>query len=163
MLIDFCVSLTKTLLVCLLTTNLTEMHFTKDKVFLDTNILVYSFIEKEDPKKDIGRELIKYHNNQICISTQVLGELYNVITKYKHSKLLASRVIQECINDFSVSVIKIPEVIKAIDIHTRYQFHYYDSLIIAAALSSNCKILFSEDMHHGQLIEGKLKIINPFI
>jgi predicted nucleic acid-binding protein len=45
----------------------------------------------------------------------------------------------------------------------KYRYSFYDSLIISAALSSGCKILFSEDLHHGQLIEGKLKIVNPFL
>jgi predicted nucleic acid-binding protein len=39
---------------------------------------------------------------------------------------------------------------------------YWDSLIISSALESGCKILYTEDMHHNQIIEGKLKIINPF-
>ena len=47
-------------------------------------------------------------------------------------------------------------------IRSKYKYSYYDSLIIATALESKCKILYSEDMHHGQIIENSLKIINPF-
>ena len=50
---------------------------------------------------------------------------------------------------------------KAIEIKHRYQYSYWDSLIIASALESNCSILYSEDMHHGQVIEGRLTIQNP--
>ncbi len=37
----------------------------------------------------------------------------------------------------------------------------YDSLIVASAINANCKILFSEDMQHTQVIDS-LEIINPF-
>ena len=49
-----------------------------------------------------------------------------------------------------------------VTIRSKYQYSYYDSLIIATALESKCNILYSEDMHHGQIIENSLKIINPF-
>jgi predicted nucleic acid-binding protein len=52
---------------------------------------------------------------------------------------------------------------KAIELHFRYQFSFYDSLIIAAALEAHCTTLFSEDMHAGLVIENKLTIVNPFI
>jgi predicted nucleic acid-binding protein len=44
----------------------------------------------------------------------------------------------------------------------RYHFAFYDCLILAAGLKENCKIVFSEDMKDGQIIEGTLKIVNPF-
>jgi predicted nucleic acid-binding protein len=50
---------------------------------------------------------------------------------------------------------------RALDIHDRYQFRFYDSLIVAAALAGGCTRLFSEDLQHGQRIEG-LAIQNPF-
>ena len=45
----------------------------------------------------------------------------------------------------------------------KYNYSFYDSLIIAAAIESGCSILYSEDMQHNQLIEEKLKIVNPFL
>ena len=45
----------------------------------------------------------------------------------------------------------------------KYKFSFYDSLIISAALECDCNILYSEDLHNGQLIENRLKITNPFI
>ncbi len=45
----------------------------------------------------------------------------------------------------------------------KYQYSYYDSLIIAAALDSNCTILYSEDLKHNHIIENTLTILNPFI
>ena len=45
----------------------------------------------------------------------------------------------------------------------KYSFSFYDSMIIAAALECDCKILYSEDMHHGKVIDRRLTIFNPFI
>ena len=43
-----------------------------------------------------------------------------------------------------------------------YRFSFYDSLIVAAAIESNCAILYSEDLQNGQVIENELTIKNPF-
>ena len=51
---------------------------------------------------------------------------------------------------------------KAIDIKDRYGFSFYDCVMLASALESNCNFIFSEDMGHNQIIDGKLKIVNPF-
>ena len=45
----------------------------------------------------------------------------------------------------------------------RYDFQLFDSIIVASALEANCQILYSEDLHHGLLIENRMEIINPFI
>jgi predicted nucleic acid-binding protein len=50
----------------------------------------------------------------------------------------------------------------ALSVKARYQFSFYDSLIVAAALEADCERLLSEDLQHGQRIEG-LTIVNPFI
>jgi len=47
-------------------------------------------------------------------------------------------------------------------IGNKYGYAYYDSLIIASALENDCTILYSEDLHHGQIIEERLSIMNPF-
>jgi predicted nucleic acid-binding protein len=54
------------------------------------------------------------------------------------------------------------ELLSQLTVMERYRFSFYDSLIIATALEASCTTLYSEDMQHGQLIENKLLIINPF-
>lgn len=44
----------------------------------------------------------------------------------------------------------------------RYGFSVYDSFIVAAALEADCDTLWSEDMQHGLVIDGRLRIANPF-
>ena len=61
------------------------------------------------------------------------------------------------------------ELINAKTIHSglhvmeRYRFSWFDSLIIAAALEAGCETLFTEDLQHGQVIENRLTIFNPFL
>ena len=44
----------------------------------------------------------------------------------------------------------------------RYDFQFFDSVIVAGALEANCTVLYSEDMHHNLLVEKQLHILNPF-
>jgi len=90
--------------------------------------------------------------------------LTNTLTrKFKLPLNSAIKAIDECCANNNVFVNN-PETIKgAINIADRYGFSFYDSLIISAALESDCKVLYSEDLHNGQIIEKKLKIQNPFL
>jgi predicted nucleic acid-binding protein len=49
------------------------------------------------------------------------------------------------------------------DLMLRYDFQLFDSIVVASALEAGCEILYSEDFQHNQLIENRLRIINPFI
>jgi len=51
---------------------------------------------------------------------------------------------------------------QALDLKSKNKISWFDSLIVAAALVADCKILYSEDFQDGLVIEGKLKVINPF-
>lgn len=54
-------------------------------------------------------------------------------------------------------------ILMACQIADQYGFSFYDSMIISAALECGCGVLFSEDLQNGQMINGKLKIVNPFL
>jgi len=134
----------------------------KDDVFIDSNLWIYLY--SEEYKSAIITEVINKHFDHIIISTQVLGECFNVLTKKKIKTL---EEVKEIIDDIAsiaeVSGIDKLIVAKAIEIHTRYKYSYYDSLIIASALENDCAILYTEDLHHSQVIDEKLTIINPFL
>jgi len=130
-------------------------------VFLDTNILVYLYSTSEAQKRNTSISIIKSYN---CItSTQALNEFSNVfIKKYK----MQNDSIKTCITNISkpclVQLVAESTISKALDLNSRYDYSYYDCLMLASALENNCEILFSEDMSGGQIIENKLKIINPY-
>jgi predicted nucleic acid-binding protein len=67
------------------------------------------------------------------------------------------------ITAFSVLEIDPLKVVQALDLNLKYGYSYWDSLIIATALLSDCSFVYSEDMSHNQLIEDKVRIFNPFI
>ncbi len=133
-----------------------------DKIFIDTNILVY--LSSNDNLRRQKVVDILYKLSDAIISTQVLGEFSNVAYR---NKIISSENLIEFINQFSesfeVAIITERTIIKAIKIKEKYKFSLWDSMILASALENNCSILYSEDMQHNQIIENKLKIINPLI
>ena len=62
-----------------------------------------------------------------------------------------------------VEIISLVTIHTALKVRERYSFSWYDSLIVAAALEAGCDILYSEDMQNSQLIDGRLRIVNPFV
>jgi predicted nucleic acid-binding protein len=137
----------------------------KDRFFVDTNLWVYlysrnSFIDKN--KKVVS--IIDNHFEDIVISTQVLGEIFNVLFKKGLKKKEEAReIILDLSENFAVSGIFEQTVIRSTDLSIRYGYSYWDSLIVASAIESGCTILFTEDMQHGQTIENTLRIQNPFL
>nr|VFJ50661.1 MAG: Predicted nucleic acid-binding protein, contains PIN domain [Candidatus Kentron sp. FM]VFJ50820.1 MAG: Predicted nucleic acid-binding protein, contains PIN domain [Candidatus Kentron sp. FM]VFK10352.1 MAG: Predicted nucleic acid-binding protein, contains PIN domain [Candidatus Kentron sp. FM] len=132
-----------------------------DKCFVDTNLWIYLY--SEDKRATTVERLVDKHFHQVIISTQVLGECYSaMIRKRLCTPDRATNIIDSLMESFEVAVISVPTVKRAVGIQRRYGFSYYDSQMIAAALEQGCAILYSEDMHHGQVLEGSLTIINPF-
>ena len=131
------------------------------KTFVDTNVLIYAFTSDEPDKQAIA---LKYIDACLpVISTQVLKEFSNVLIKRGG---VGQEIVKNTINEIINIAIVINEeptlILNAIDMHGRYNFSFYDSLIIAAAAEAQCKVLLSEDLHDGLVIEGKLSIVNPF-
>ncbi len=138
----------------------------KDKYFLDTNILVYSFDASQPAKQNISRQLIKrgLEEGIGCISYQVIQEFLNVATRkftvpiaYKDSRIYLSTVLEPICEVYA----SIDLYHRALELVERWKYAFYDALIIAAALQNNCTILYSEDLQDGQIIQ-ELEIVNPF-
>jgi predicted nucleic acid-binding protein len=70
--------------------------------------------------------------------------------------------VQTIVTDCDMTVpVRVNTVMKAWEIKLRYGFSYWDSLIVATALEADCETLYSEDLQHGQVLEGQLQIVNP--
>jgi len=135
----------------------------RDKIFIDTNILIYAYTEKEIEKQNIALEILYSNRKNIVISTQVVNEFSSaLIRKYKVKPDILSPRVKEFFTLFNVSLIYYSTIEKAFELIQKYNFSYYDSLIVSSALENECSVLYSEDMHHGLVVENKLKIINPF-
>ncbi len=133
------------------------------KILLDTNLWVYLYAKNQPNHATQVRKIVVSQFESIVVSTQILGELYHVLTrKNLTSPPEAKAIILEMITNFPILEIDTTKVLQALDINARYGYSYWDSLVIATALWANCHILYSEDMHHQQVVEDKTQIINPF-
>lgn len=131
-----------------------------DNCFIDTNILVYCYTEDETDKQEKALKIVNHSGT--FISTQVLTELANTLKrKFKLDWQVVENVITEVGSGFNIYVNKPGTIEQACRIAAKYHYSFYDSLIIAAALSCDCKMLYSEDMQDGQVVENSLTIVNP--
>ena len=138
----------------------------KDKVFVDTNILIYAHDLDAGAKHDVATSIIEniWEAKIGIISTQVIQEFYvNVTRKIPNpiTPVLARGII---LNYFSwhIEAIEPNTILLASEIEERYVLSFWDSLIVATASQSNARKILTEDLNHGQVIEGVL-IENPFL
>jgi predicted nucleic acid-binding protein len=126
------------------------------KIFIDTNLLVYS-IDKHDPdKRQKCRNLLLSltGDKKGVISTQVMQEFYVAATKKMGADALIVKDILHAFERFEIVMIT-PDMIKnAIDCSIINRISFWDSLIVVAAEAANCEILWTEDLNDGQVIRG---------
>ena len=134
----------------------------ENKIFLDTNVLIYAYSETEPDKRKTVLEILQ--RGRIVISTQVINEfIWVMYRKYQVGKDKLQIIGNRFLNIFEVCLIGKNTIKSALNVFVKYKFSYWDSLIIASALESGCGILYTEDMQDGQVIEGRLRIVNPFV
>ena len=135
-----------------------------NKIFFDTNILVYSVDENDLQKKEIASQLLTDASSSKTgiISTQSLQEFYNVaVKKLKLSKRIAKEYVELFSSQLTVRQVTVPLILNAIDISIKNKLSFWDSLILSSANDNGCIIVYSEDLNNGQIVGGT-KILNPF-
>jgi predicted nucleic acid-binding protein len=132
------------------------------KVFIDTNILVYSLDQADSAKQKRCRECIKIlgKENNGVISTQVMQEFYVASTvKLGADPLIVKDILRSFERFETVGVT--PELIReAIDCSIINRLSFWDALIVVSAESARCEILWTEDLNPGQVIRG-VRVENP--
>jgi len=94
---------------------------------------------------------------------QVMSEFCNVLRKkFKFTPKQLNLILQDFENNFQLSRTATEQIKTALIISDQYKYSFYDFLVIAGAILSDCAILFSEDLQNNQTILNKLKIVNPF-
>jgi predicted nucleic acid-binding protein len=135
--------------------------------FVDTNVLIY-FVDDEEPaKKARAEEVIEREARAgtMVISTQVLQEFYSAATRKWREPLrveAAERSVRRFIEISTVVQVDIAVILAAISRTKTMSISFWDALIVEAALKGGAKNLLTEDLHHGQVVDG-LEIENPFI
>lgn len=129
-------------------------------VFLDSNIVLYA-LGDDEAKRSVAAGLLAAWPTT---STQVINECSHVLRrKLKISPVQVAEEMESVIDAVQLADVGLYEIRNAWTLAARYGFSHYDSLIIAAALSAGCTTLYTEDMQHGQVIDDRLKLINPFL
>ena len=138
-----------------------------DKTFWDSNLWIYITVDSQNDDDKIKKQVLTklfLSTDRIVISSQVLNEIVNVmLRKFKKTEEEAKIVIKKIIEQSTIIELKPEHSLVALDLKKSYNFSWFDSLIVAAALDSNCNILYSEDMQNGLIIKDRLKIINPLL
>lgn len=134
-------------------------------VFVDTNVLVYSLDQREPEKQDRAREWLDrlWATHRGRISFQVLQEFYVIVTRKLDPGLAAeaARKIVRALWAWQPVAIDERSFRAAWDIQDRFQLSWWDALIVASARSAQCSVLLTEDLQHGQDLDG-LRVIDPF-
>ena len=136
------------------------------KYFIDTNLFVYSFDDRQPLKKERALALIQeaLKTGRGMISTQVIQEFLNVATQ-KFSvpmKIEGARTyLRLVMNPLCQIYPSLALYESCLELQAETKYSFYDSLILAAAVQGGCEILYSEDLQDGQVVRG-VKIANPY-
>ncbi|MGB1108963.1 MAG: PIN domain-containing protein [Gammaproteobacteria bacterium] len=134
------------------------------KCFVDTNILIYAHDRDAGPRHERARELVRrlWLDGGGVISVQVLQEFYVNITRKipRPLTLPGARELIEAYRSWQVESPTPDTVLAASEIQERNQLSFWDAMIIATAVRAGVETLYSEDLNHGQVIEG-IRVENP--
>ena len=133
-----------------------------NKTFVDTNIWLYAFV-RTDAERDKNRAaaaLIKKH--LIVISSQIINEVcVNLIKKTRMDETAIAALISSFYQRYEVVEPNREIILDASRLRDRYQFSFWDSLLVASAIHAGAKRFCTEDMQDGLVVDGKLRITNP--
>jgi predicted nucleic acid-binding protein len=128
--------------------------------FFDSNVLLYSAGSDVD-KAERSDALLAGGG---WISVQVLNEIASVSQRKMQHGWARTRALLDAVTQL-VEVVDLTQAIhrRGLAVAERFRLSVYDGLIVAAALETGCDLLYSEDMHHGLVVDGRLRIENPFL
>ncbi|MBP1768411.1 MAG: hypothetical protein H6P98_2526 [Candidatus Aminicenantes bacterium] len=136
-----------------------------ERVFVDTNIIVYAYDRDAGRKHEIARDLMigLWSAAGGVLSTQILQEFYVTVTR-KIASPLTREAAREIIKDYLTWGIVSNDgdaVLEAIDIETGENISFWDALVVAAAKRGGAEVLLSEDLSEGRKF-GDMVVRNPF-
>ena len=136
-----------------------------DRVFVDTNVVVYAADTTAPEKRGRATAVMRcaLEGSNSTISTQVLQEFYSVATRGTTPKLApqdAEQVVRD-LGTLRVVGIDTRTVLGAITRSRRRQMSLWDALIVQSAVESGCTVLLTEDLSHGEVIDG-VRVVDPF-
>ncbi|MEO5720050.1 MAG: PIN domain-containing protein [Chthoniobacterales bacterium] len=136
------------------------------KIFLDSNVLVYAFDQSDPVKRQRAVDIVQRRaEGPWAISWQVVEEFSSVALHRFASPMTSTdlRALQQLLLWPACRALPSKALhLHAIALHEETQFRFYDCLIIAAAIESGAKALYTEDLQHGRELSG-VRLVNPFL
>jgi predicted nucleic acid-binding protein len=134
------------------------------EVFVDTNILVYAYDQKEELKQSVAKGILRtlWDLDSGAVSMQVLQEFYSTMTRKLAAPLPKdeARLIVNYYARWCVATTQ-ADIKRAFQIEDEARINFWDAMIIAAAIKSGATRILSEDLNPGQIVAG-IQVENPF-
>ena len=137
-----------------------------DRVFVDTNVLVYAYDRSEPEKQRQALEVLDRlaTTGAGTISTQVLAEFFVAVTRKISAPLSVAEAherVKNYLQSWAVVDLTGMIVLEAARGMRDHQFSFWDAQIWATARLNQVPVIFSEDFTDGAVIEG-IRFVNPF-
>jgi predicted nucleic acid-binding protein len=133
------------------------------KIAIDTNVLVYAEGLSDGAKRSVANSVLRrIPERNSVISVQVLGELFNVLTRKGNiAREEAYAAVLNWRNAFTLVETSERTMLSALDLAKTHKITIWDSLVFASAAEANCTLLLSEDLQEGFVWSG-VTVANPF-
>jgi len=134
-----------------------------DRVFVDTNVLVYADDLDAGDKRGVAQALLQelIAGSRAVVSTQVIQEFFVAATRKLGVPADIARRKVELLLRLDVVLVRPELILSAIDLSRLRSLSFWDALVVRSAASAGCGRLVTEDLNHGQVIDG-VRIENPF-
>ncbi len=134
-----------------------------DRYTFDTNILFYALDKRATHKHQLAQTLIGHADPERCIvPIQTLGEVCNSAAKKRRDLLPQAQELLEDLREiFRTVAATSDDILDALSAHQQHGLQFWDAVLWATARRAGCKLLLSEDLQDGRMLEGVL-IRNPF-
>ncbi len=133
--------------------------------FVDTNVLLYSISTAPDEAAKRARAISIIEGGDLTLSVQVLQEFYVQATRATRSERIEPELalgLVQAWSRFEVVEGTLALMLRAAEMSQRHRIGYWDAAIVATASEAGCDQLLTEDLQHGQVIDG-VRIVDPFV
>ena len=133
------------------------------RVALDTNVLAYAIGLNDAARKNAADELLrKLPPENVFLPVQALGELFHVlVTKAKVKSAGAKIIVLKWCDQYPLVETSQAVLLAAMELASEHHLRIWDAIMMSAAASAECRVLFSEDLQHGFTWNG-VTVVNPF-
>ena len=129
--------------------------------FVDTNIWVYAHLSVPGDKRHERALALVQSGASLVISPQVVAEYYNVMLRNARGDAWIQANLRAMFARTRLQPANADVLATALDLRNRYGFSFWDCQIAAAALQARCGTLLTEDLQDGQILDGRLQVVNP--